>query len=299
MLPIAGLIVVSLGSAGCAGGMDAITSRKFRQDPFNTTYRMWNPEDPLLVLRADPPREGDERARAMLRLKEPRRAKGTPEEQDWVIDLLARTATADPSPVLRAAAIGALGRFEDQRATGILMVAYQKAHGRPEGVAAPAADLGVVNIGATGRSPGRSLAAIPLSGPVGFPPDQATVLRCACLESLGRTGRPETIPFLAAVANGPTADTAPEGADDREVRLAAVRGLGACRQPEAVYALSQVLAAEAGKDTALAGGAHRGLVSLTGKRLPPDPRQWDAVVQAGVTIAPEPNWIQTAIEWSR
>jgi hypothetical protein len=299
MSSIAGFAVASLALTGCAGTLDTITSRSFRQDPFNTTYRAIRPEDPMAVLRADPPRSGDERAKAMLRLKEPLRNGGTQQDQDEVIDLLARTATADPSAVLRAAAVSALGRFEDPRAPGVLIVAYQKAHGRPEGVAATADT--VVPVG--GRSAGRALSSIPLSGPVGFPPDQVVALRSACLESLGKTGRPEVIRFLAAVANGPSGDTAVEGSDDREVRLAAVRGLGDCRQPDAVHALAHVMAAESGKDTAMAGGAHRGLVRLTGKRLPPDPQQWNEVIQTGVTIAPEPGWlgskVEYAIEWVR
>ena len=289
---LAGLAVVSPLLAGCAGTLDTITSRSFRKDPFNVTYHMMKPEDPVVVLRADPPRSGDERAKAMLRLKEPSRNNGTQQDQDELFDLLARTATADPSPVLRAAAISALGKFEDQRAPGALMVAYQKAHGRPDGVASPLAD--VVTAGGRGRAP----TAIPLTGPVGYPPDQVAVLRCACLESLGKTNRTEVIRFLAAVSAGPASENAPEGADDREVRLAAVRGLAACRQPEAVQALNQVLAAEAGggRDTAVIASAHRGLVRLTGKKLPADPRQWNEVVQAGVVIAPEPGWVQNAVE---
>ena len=38
---------------------------------------------------------------------------------------------------------------------------------------------------------------------------------------------------------------------------------------------------------------------LTGKRLPPDPKKWDDVVQAGVVIAPEPTWVENAFEWAR
>jgi hypothetical protein len=90
-------------------------------------------------------------------------------------------------------------------------------------------------------------------------------------------------------------------ADNRDVRLAAIRALSKCRQPESVVALAKVLAAESGKDTAMVGRAHDGLVRLTGKRLPPDPKEWNAVVQAGVVIAPEPSWIedavQTAVGW--
>ena len=40
---------------------------------------------------------------------------------------------------------------------------------------------------------------------------------------------------------------------------------------------------------------HDGLVRLTGKNLPPEPQKWDAVVQAGVVIAPEPTWVDNAV----
>ena len=297
VLPIAGVAVLSLGLCGCAGTWDTITSRKFRRDPLTATQRMIAPEDPLLVLRADPPRDGDERAKAMRRLKEPLRTGLTQQDQDEVVDLLAHTATADPSPVLRLAAIEALGRFDDPRAAGILTMAYQQAHGRPDGAPDP---VKAAVVPAGGRTPGRSAA--PLVAPTGFAPDTVAVIRCRALESLGRTGQPEAARFLATVA-APPADTAPDGADDRDVRLAAVRGLTHCRHPEAVAGLSQVLSAEGGKDPAVVGRAHDGLVRLTGKRLPPDPKEWEGVVQAGVVIAPEPTWadgaVETAAGWFR
>ena len=292
-LPIVGC-VAALALTGCAGTWDAVTSRKFRKEPFTMTYRLWKPEDPVVVLKADPPRDGDERAKAMRRLKEPLPAGLSQQDQDWAVDLLARAATADPSPLLRLAAVDALGRFDDPRAAGILMLAYQKAHGRADGVADPFKADSVIQPVA-GRVPGRTVAALPLTPPTGFAPDTVAAIRGRAVEAIGRDGRPETIRFMAGVANGPAAD-APDGADDRDVRLAAVRGLGSCRQPGAVVALAQVLATENGKDTAIAGRAHDGLVRLTGKKLPPEPQKWNEVVQAGVVIAPEPGWVDRTVE---
>jgi hypothetical protein len=100
---------------------DAVTSRNFRDDPFKTVGHVIVPEDPMVVLRADPPRSGDDRAKAMHRLKEPIRNGGTQQDQDQIVEMLGRVATADGSPVLRYAAIEALGRFEDERAPRILM----------------------------------------------------------------------------------------------------------------------------------------------------------------------------------
>jgi HEAT repeat protein len=280
---------------------DAVTSRQFRDAPFKTVGKVISPEDPLVVLRADPPRSGDERAKAMHRLKEPIRNKGTQQDQDQIVELLGRAATADPSPVLRFAAIEALGRFEDERAIAVLLTAYQKADGRPEAAPAPPkpAAAGVIPVGglSAGRAPTRGgIEALSLTGPVGYAPDTVATLRCRCLESLGNTNKLEAARFLSAVAGSSGPDVVPEGSDAPEVRQAAVRGLGKCRQPEAVVALATVLSNESGKDPALVRGAHQGLVHLTGKKLPPDPQKWGEVVQAGVTIAPEPTWVENAIQ---
>ncbi|MBY0460853.1 MAG: hypothetical protein K2V38_26335, partial [Gemmataceae bacterium] len=95
----------------------------------------------------------------------------------------------------------------------------------------------------------------------------------------------------------------PPGADEPDIQQAAVRGLTNCRQPEAVAALAEVLKQQAGKDIVLARQSHAGLVKLTGKQLPPDPEKWQEVVQAGVTLAPEPTWAESAIKnaafWER
>lgn len=294
-IAIAAVAAALPGLAGCAGTWDTISSRNFRKAPFDTTYRMIVPEDPMVVLRANPPRDGDERAKAMRRLKEPLAAGLGQQDQDEMLDLLARAATADSSPVLRIAAIEALGRFTDPRAAGVLQIAYTKAHGRADGTPDPlSAEAGIQLAGASNRATSRA-SLVPLSGPVGFAPDVVEAIRCRALESLGKTNHPDAVPFLSAVAAGPVSPQSPEGCDDREVRLAAVRGLTACRQPDSVAALSRVLAAERGKDSALTGRAHDGLMNLTGKRLPPDPKQWNDVVQAGAVIAPEPNWVEQAI----
>jgi HEAT repeat protein len=302
VLLLAGFAAAPLTLTGCAGFLDTIQSRKFRKEPFGTMQRAISPEDPMVVLRADPPRDGDDRAKAMRRLKEPLKNSGTQMDQDEVIDILARAATADPSPVLRLAAVDALGRFEDARAVQILMVAYQKASGQKDGgTPGNAADAAIQQVSG-GRRPTRNsdLDRL-LAAPTGYPPETVTVIRSRTLESLGRTNTPEAAKFLASVAGGPSGGAVIDGSDDRDVRLAAVRGLTKCRQPESVVALAQVLGKEKDKDTAIVGRAHDGLVRLTGKNLPPDPQKWNEVVQAGVVIAPEPTWVEnaahTVTEW--
>ncbi|MBA4062870.1 MAG: hypothetical protein C0501_04025 [Isosphaera sp.] len=294
-----------LGLAGCAGTWDTLTSRRFREDPVETTRRMFSPEDPVAVLLADPPRTGDDRAAAMRRLKEPAQAGRTSEDQDAVLGELQRAAAADPSPVVRMEAIGALGRFRDPRAAAALVAAYQAAHGRKDGDPAPArpADLGVVPAGGALRASVRGADRFPLAtGPTGYPPEWVSAIRCRAAEALGRTGQPEATRFLAVVAGGSDPDASADG--DRDVRLAAIRGLGHTRQPEAVAALAQVLGTEAGgRDPALVGRTHQELVRLTGRKLPPDPKAWDEVVQAGAVVVPEPTWLENVIDqamfWER
>ncbi len=214
------------------------------------------------------------------------------------MDLLIRTATTESSPVLRYAAVTALGRFQDPRVTATLILAYQKADG-PNAMPKVTSTTGVVQIGGTsaGRSPTRSLTDQwdLKTGPTGYAPDTVSALRCRCLEALGHTNSVEAARFLAAVAGVGGKDVAPAGSDEQDVQQAAVRGLGQCRQPEAVLALARVLSDQAGKDPPLARGAHQGLVRLTGKRLPPDPEKWNEVVQADIIIAPEPTWAESAI----
>ncbi len=286
---------------GCAGTWDTVTSQQFRHHPIDTTKKMIAPEDPVVVLLADPPREGYERAAALRRLKEPMRNKGTQEEQDAVLAMLEQTASSDISPVLRMEAVAALGRFNDTRAPGILMTAYRNAHGRTqlESESIPTKPVPNSNgiLLASGSSRKAESDRFPLSGPTGFPPEWVSAIRCRTAESLGRTNRPESAKFLATVAGGAGNDVAMAGNEDRDVRLAAIRGLGQCRQPESVVALAQVLQAEAElKDTAIIGRTHDGLMKLTGKKLPPDPSMWNEVVQAGVVISPEPSWIESTIE---
>ncbi|HSQ54767.1 MAG TPA: HEAT repeat domain-containing protein, partial [Gemmata sp.] len=197
--------------------------------------------------------------------------------------------------------ISALGRSQDPRAANILIAAYQSAHGRRPDEPPPKTNRSdVVTAGlSAGRTPTMGLLdRFPtLTGPTGFQRDWVTAVRCRAAESLGETSQPEAANFLATVAGGSGTDVSIDGSDERDIRLAAIRGLGHCRQPEAVTALAQVLETEASKkDTAIIGRTHEGLVHLTGKKLPADPVAWNGVVQAGVVIVPEPAWWENAIE---
>lgn len=311
-LPIAGFALLSLGLAGCAGGgWDTLTSHRFRdgllEHPYETVNGFYFPEDAALVLRTEPQRDGDERAAAMHRLKEPILNKGTQEDQDIIVNILAKAATSDPSPVIRMEAIGALGRFQDPRVVGILMVAYQNAHGRRgfDPPPPPRANTVVQTAGlSAGRAPtklnNQDLGLDVTKSPNDYQPEWVIAIRCRAVDGIGKTGRLEGVQFLSAIAGGAGMDTAPEGSEERDIRLAAVRGLGNCRHPEAVVALVKVLNIStnvnpSAQDTAIIGRTHDGLVRLTGKKLSADPQEWNQVVQAGIVIAPEPGWWENTI----
>jgi hypothetical protein len=309
-LPIAGFAIMSLGLSGCAGDWETLTSHRFRdgmlEHPGSTMMTLWVQEDPMLVLRTDPPRDPDERAAAMRRLKEPIFNHATQEDQNIIVNILQKTAISDTSPVLRMEAIEALGRFKDPRVAGILMTAYQTAHGRKAYDPSPPKPESVVltagmSAGRAPTAPGNKQQATDWTrSPSGFQPEWVTAVRCRILESLGRTNRDEAAKFLATIAGAAGEDIAPEGSEDRDIRLGAVRGLGQCRNPLAVQFLVQVMSQAKSvspnlQDTAIIGRTNEGLVRLTGKKLPPEPQQWNEVVQAGIVVVPEPGWWQNTI----
>jgi hypothetical protein len=278
------LLAVPLAfTVGCAGTWDTVSSRKFREAPFKTLFTS---DDPITVLRNKV--DGNERADAMRRLKEPAKAgKGQP-EQDEALQLLWTAATTDPSPVVRVAAIDALGRFDDPRAVQLLTDAYAKADGVPSDPAKLAsADL----------SQASAIDPILMLAPTGFEPSFVATLRSRTITALSAKRSPEAVAFLAKIASAE-----PKGDDpqlDRDVRAAAVRGLGQMRSPESVAALVGVLKQEAGRDVVLAQNAHEGLKELTGKDLPADPERWSAVVQAGVSVDPKRASLIEQMGWKK
>lgn len=291
--------LASLACLGCAHTWEVLTSQRFRDAPLTTLQRLVRPEDPVDILLADPPRSGDEQADAWQRLSAERYQQCAPEQQVRLWHMLEAAATREHSPVVRLAAIQALGRLPDPRAVGVLITAYQRADGYSEGevLESVAASERVTTTGTSaGRLPTRAPEPWPLTGPRGYPPEWTTALRCRVLETLGQIQTAEAVRFLAAAA-GAYPDTPVPGAEDREVQLAAIRSLSRCRQPEAVEALARILRRHADTtDAALVHRTHEGLVRLTGRRLPPDPQRWDEVVQAGVVLAPEPTWWDEAAE---
>lgn len=277
------LLGLSAGLTGCAGAWDKMSSRRFRDDPWGT---MFDRRDPLEVMKTSP--EGDDRAAAMRKLKEPAANGRSSAEQEEALRLLTDAAINDPSPVVRIAAIGKLGEFQDVRAVKSLTAAYYQAGG---GAASPLNDAdATLQLASGGRALGTT-DRMSLAGPLGFGPDVTNVIRARAVEALASTGKAEAVGILAQVATG----AEKVGGTDRDTRLAAVRGLKQLRTPESVAALSNVLTVEKTRDPALAQRAHEGLVNLTGQSLPDDPQKWDALVRSGqAPVVAAPNVIQQA-----
>ena len=257
--------VALIASIGCAGTWDAVSARKVREAPFQN---MFSSEEPITVLRNKV--DGNERADAMRRLKEPAKQGKPPAEQDEAMHILWTAATTDASPIVRVAAIDALGRFDDPRAFRLLKDAYEKADGVPSDPAKlDTADLTQV----------ANIDTIAMLAPTGFEPSFVSTLRLRTIDAMAGKQTPEAVAFVAKVATSEPSKTDQQA--DRDVRSAAVRGLGQMRTPESVAALTTVLKQEAGRDVVLAQNAHEGLKQLTGKDLPADPDKWQAVVQTG------------------
>lgn len=268
---------------GCARTWETVSAQRFREAPLKS---MFTQEDPITVLRNRV--DGNDRANAMQRLKEPAKDGKSQAEQDEALQLLWNAAGTDPSPIVRVAAIDALGRFDDPRAVRLLMDAYQKAAGVPSDPAR-AANADVTQ--ASNIDPDAPL------GPTGFEPSFVTMLRQRTIVAMSGKQDPEAVAFLAKVAT----TAAPTGGDqdiDRDVRAAAVRGLGQMRSKEAAVALAAVLKQEATRDVVLAQNAHQGLKHLTGKDLPADPDEWSKVVQAGVSVEPKAPSLVERMGWS-
>ena len=175
------VLLLTLGLNGCAF-WDEVTTR--------TMPRSWkDPKDPLVVLRDSS--NGDQRARALQILREPKQHNGDEETQDMVVKVLTTSATKDAQPLCRLSAIETLGSFKDPRAVTALKDAYFQA--------------------AT------------------FPADTATVIQVAALEALGRTRQPEAVPILSMVVREPApALTVPlvEKRQAADRKTAAVRAPG-------------------------------------------------------------------------
>jgi len=243
---------LGLSAVGCANSYlwDDITSHDFK---FKDLYTK---SDPMTVLRDN--QDGDARARAMKALKEPDH-NNRPADQDEAVKILTEAAVSDPRPLVRLAAIDALGRFSDPRCALPLVQAYQSA------------------------------------GSAQFSLEHVTSIRCEAIVALGKKKTPEAQALLIQVASEPKTEKTsgvqltglsdnlkrPTPVDDedpaqRMMRLAAIRSLGEQGNRQAVPILIPMLAE---KDVAVRDRAHEALQKLTGRKdVPPEVDAWKAAV---------------------
>jgi HEAT repeat protein len=189
-------------------------------------------EDPVVVLNTSS--DGDDRAKALRALKEPRVHGGSAADQEQVLRLLAKSATTDPQPVCRIAAVETLGRFEDPQAVTALTAAYESA----------------------GQLTGEAAGAV----------------RCLALKALGETKQPAAAAFLTEVAQRPAPAEASdrERQQFRDGRLAAVRALGKYQgSREVADAMAKVLQSE--RDVAVRDRAKETYAAVTGREPPAEP----------------------------
>jgi HEAT repeat protein len=198
---------------------------------------MFTKPNPLLVLRDSS--DGDQRAKALRSLREPKQYGGSDTDQDAVVNILNTAAATEKQPLCRLAAIQALGRFKDPRAVKGLTDGFYNASA--------------------------------------FSTETATVIRCQALRALGETGNPAAVELLARVVREPPAEgTELEKQQTLDVRIAAARALGRFSHYQATEALVRVMQNE--KDIALRDRAYESLQAATGKKLPPDAKEWEQLL---------------------
>ncbi len=258
--------------SGCADTMDAMTSEHFKQAPFTNMYHalFYKDDDPLDLLRKS--QEGDVRAKAMLALQEPKRSGRPAADQDEVIQILQSSATTDNRAICRLGAVEALGRFEDPRATQILMQAYSAAN------QSEAALSSVTQTGLRSR--------VPVGAMSSFTPDMIITIQSRTLESLGKQHRPDALPLLFEVATMPAKkmpSSSPEsllaegslGQDPFDLRLAALRALENYKGDQAVAQfLYTVVTTET--DVAIKDRAYMSLKTVSDKDWAPTAPEWAA-----------------------
>jgi hypothetical protein len=226
------LAIVCATPSGCAGFWDDVTSRDFHfKDMFKPA------PDPLEVIRTSP--DGDKRRKALLALREPLQHKGTQQQQDVVVKTLTWSATSDPQPLCRMAAIDSLQHFKDPRAAQALVDAYERAsyfqRERPETMA---------------------------------------VIHCQALAALGVNGNPAGVELLIGIVKQPpTGGPNKDQQQDMDQRIAAARALAHFPQYRAADALVSVLRSER-DSVALRNRVHESLREMTGEDLPPDAQVW-------------------------
>jgi hypothetical protein len=233
-------VLTALTITGCSSLWDDVTSRDFK------VKTLFVQPDPLDVLENST--DGDLRAKALRRLKEPIAHGGTQADQDKVMKIVTTAAITDKQPVCRLAAMQALGRFKDPRAPGVLTDAFYRANS--------------------------------------FAPDTNATLQCQALKMLGETGSPTGQELLVKVVREPRSEgTEIERQNAMDIRLAAARALGNYKDAKAEATLFIVMRTE--KDVGLRMCAYDALKSATGKRMPLESKDWETLPQLANVVIPE------------
>ncbi len=194
--------------------------------------------DPLVVLRDST--DGDKRAWALGVLTEPKLKGGSDKDQDAVVQILSQAAVSENHILCRLAAIQSLSQFKDPCAVEGLKEAYYRASS--------------------------------------MTPENATVVRCAALTALGRTGSPAALDLLVKVVGEPPVKGDTVAAQQSlDLRIAAARALGNYHQPQAADALTRVWQTE--KDVALRDRAHESLEASLGRKVPVENKGVDGLTQ--------------------
>jgi HEAT repeat protein len=244
---------VGLSLSGCAGWWDEVTSKDF------TFHQLFERRpDPFTVLQQSS--DGDQRARAYRALGDADQFGGP--DRDRVLSLLAGGASQERPFLCRAAAIEALGRYQDPRAVPALTQAFYAAGS--------------------------------------YPADLATRLQMQAVNALGQTRQPAAEEFLLVVARDrPKVEGSDQEKQlVLDLRVAATKALANYSDARAVETLQGVLKTE--RDVALRDSARQSLKAARGETTVVDfdalaawvgfgrPREEDEIQLAGATAAPTP-----------
>ncbi|MSR29999.1 MAG: HEAT repeat domain-containing protein [Gemmataceae bacterium] len=227
-------LMALISCSGCSL-WDSITSRDFR------VRNLFKPEDPPLVV-LEKSVDGDMRAAALAKLKEPLAHGGTSQEQEKVLKVLTEAALMDRQALCRLQAIQTLKQFKDSRVPGVLRDAYYRASN--------------------------------------FNPETGNVIKCQALEALGEARSPDGLEILIKVLREPAViGSEQERQQKLDERIVAAKALGKYKEYQATENLLALLQAD--QDVALRNCCRDSLVAITGKELPAEYSSWEAYLHQG------------------
>jgi hypothetical protein len=246
------ITIAMMAISGCATFWDDVTSREFK---FNEMFQP--PQPPLQVLEST--QDGDKRARALSRLKEPLRHGGSQSDQDVVVKVLVDSSASERQALCRIRAIESMREFKDPRVVEGLKEAYYRAGS--------------------------------------FSPEMASIVRIQALDALGYGGHQEGLDLLLKVALEPIAVGAEQDRQMKiDERMAAVRGLGNYPDSKSAGALIEILRKE--QDVALTDKANQSLEKITGHKGPRDAGGWTEYLAKHPSLG-QRHWYEQIMFWQK